>query len=109
MKEQLEAHQKCLTNEVEVYSSELRDKRDQLDSTWRSTSKELQMSTATEVITKHKALEQKIVLAQPCQYSPVPQLSEMVLAKAPSVLGSTLFCRQNEFRNMSATQFIFCF
>lgn len=102
MKEQLGAHQNCLTDSVEEYSAGLREKRDQLDSTWRSTCRELQMCTATEVITKHKALDQKIVPVHPCDYSPEPQLPKIMLVKTSRVIGKirigsgTLFLRSRK-------------
>lgn len=84
------------------YSAGLRVKSDKLDSTWRWTCRELQMCTATEVITKHKALDQKIVSVHPCQYSPEPQLSKIMLVKTSRVIGKirigsgTLFLRSRK-------------
>ena len=85
LKAELDCYHRRLTKQVESYSVEVREQREQMEATWSSTRKQLSATTGTEVIDKYKGLDEKLEQTMPLQYEAKPQLSKMYYIRSPTL------------------------
>ena len=78
LKAELKEYQQRCLKQVEEYSAELRDQRDSIEHTCRSTTKKFSDATGTEIVAKYDKLDEKLDWSLPVEYEPKPKLPKML-------------------------------
>ena len=87
LKAELKEYQQRCLKQVEEYSTELRDQRDSIEQTWRSTTKKLSDATSSEIVAKYDKLDEKLDSIIPAEYEPKPKLPKMLYFRSAALSG----------------------
>ena len=92
LKEELRAYQINRTEQVEAYSTDIREQREKLEDLWKSVNDAIRTSHDSDVITGFKDTHENVEGSLNLQYRDQPELSRMVLSKSSLLLVNIKNC-----------------